>query len=97
MPAAASRACAGPPSDAIARERIRSPTYSLGQLAEGLDEALGEQEDRRPGADPVAKRADGGGQRRRRHGEADEVDAGELDVDGAPDRRRSPGGVTPGR
>ena len=97
MPAAASRACAGPPSDAIARARIRSPTYSLGQLAERLDEALGEQQDSRAGADPVAERADDRGQRGRRDGEADEVDAGELDVGGALDGRAPPGSATPGQ
>ena len=58
IPAAASRACAGPPSEAIARARTRSETYSFGSAPMRLDEALGEQQHRGARADPVRQRAD---------------------------------------
>ncbi len=54
------------------------------ELAERLHQPLGEQEHGRARADPIAERADGGGQRRGRHGKADEIHPGELDVAGAP-------------
>ena len=72
-PDAASLAWAGPPRQAIARARTRSATYSVGSAPSGGDQALGEQQHGGAAADPVAERADRGGQRRRGDGEADEV------------------------
>ncbi len=84
-PETASRAWAGPPRQAIARARTRSPTYSAGQLAPGRDQPLGEQQHRGAAADPVGDRADRLRQRLGGDREADQVEPGELDLGGGPD------------
>ena len=59
-----------------------------GERSQRRHQPLAEQQHRGPGADPVGERADRGRQRRRRHGQADQIEAGDLDVGGALDRDR---------
>ena len=66
-----------------------------GECRHRRDQALAEQQDRGPLAEAIADRAHRVWQRRRRHGQADEVDAGQLDVRGALHRRAPRGAGRP--
>ena len=67
------------------------------ELAQRRDQALGQQQHRGAVADPVGDRADRLRQRARRDREADEVEAGELDLAEAWRTRTESGSRTPSR
>ncbi len=83
---AGDRAGADPLADVLGRE-----------LAQRRDQALGQQQHRGAIADPVGDRADRLRQRAGGDREADEVEAGELDLAGLADPQRVRAGATPGR
>ena len=85
----------GPPRQAIARARTRSPTYSAGSWPR-RDQALGQQQHRGPIADPVGDRPHRLRQRAGRDREADQVGpASSIFARGR--TRKESGSATPGR
>ena len=98
-PETASRAWAGPPRQAIAARAHPFADVLGRQLALRRDQALGQQQDRGAAADPVGDRPDRLRQRLRGDRQADQVEAGELDLRGRAHvdrlRQRHPRQVAP--